>query len=159
MDREAILKLYETFPEKKLYHELGKEIVFHLPTVALAHRLAQVSDVYMYRFDYAYPVMRMLGLGAVHATDSVLIFGGERIGILKFYALFSGKTGNGLAKEVHDRWCRFIASGDPNLPGDTAWPKYSDRQATYILNRKRTVAHEPAADLQKVYGTIRPYGN
>jgi hypothetical protein len=27
------------------------------------------------------------------------------------------------------------------------------------LNRKRTVAHEPAADLQKVYGTIRPYGN
>jgi para-nitrobenzyl esterase len=159
MDREAILKLYETFPEKKLYHELGKEIVFHLPTVALAHRLAQVSDVYMYRFDYAYPVMRMLGLGAVHATDSVLIFGGERIGILKFYALFSGKTGNGLAKEVHDRWCRFIASGDPNLPGDTAWPKYSDRQATYILNHKRTVAHEPAADLQKVYGTIRPYGN
>lgn len=159
MDRDRILKLYKTLPNIKLYQELGKEIVFHMPTVELASRLAQTGDVYMYRFDYAYPVMRMLGLGAVHCTDSVLIFGGERIGILKFYSLFSGRTGNGLAKEVHDRWCRFIATGDPNLTSEAAWPKYSDRQATFILDRKRTVSHAPAADLQKIYGTVRPYGN
>jgi para-nitrobenzyl esterase len=130
-----------------------------MATVALADRLAQTADVYMYRFDYAYPVMRMLGLGAVHCTDSVLIFGGKRMGILRFYSLFSGRIGNGLAKEVHERWCRFIATGDPNFPGEHAWPKYSDHRATYILDRQRTVAHAPAATLQKVYGTVRPYGN
>lgn len=159
INKDPILQLYADTRKQNLYHELGKEIVFHLPTVSIARHLAPVGDVYLYRFDYAYPVMRMLGLGAVHATDSALIFGGERTGILRFYGLFSGKTGDRLAKEVHDRWCRFIASGDPNPPDRDRWPKYSDHHATYVLDRKCAVAYAPDAQLQKVYGTIRPYGN
>ena len=159
LDREKILKLYQKLPLKKQYHELAKEIVFHLPTVALAKHLSKNNDVYVYRFDYAYPIMRMLGLGAVHCTDSVLIFGGERIGILKLYALFCGKIGNELAKEVHHRWCNFISNGDPNIPRCEHWPKHNNQQATYILNRKCVVEYKPAAELLNVYGIVRPYGN
>lgn len=157
--KQKILGLYPQYPKKRAFQELGKEIVFHLPSVELADRLAKAGTVYMFRFDYVFPVLRLLGLRAAHCTNSVLISGARRSGILNVYGLFSGETGKKLTEFVHQNWCRFIATGNPNAPGTENWPEYGKESATFLIDRHGSVVYAPSKREQEAYGVIRPYGN
>ena len=157
-DWERILAHYSARPEK-LWAELGKEIVFHLPTVALARGLARTGDVYLYRFDHVFPMLHLLKLGAVHCTNSVMVFGGKREGYIKFLSLFSGIAGRRLNRQVHCSWARFLASGDPNCEAIPYWPRYGEAGETFVFDRRCRTETDPAAAMRTLYGLIRPWGN
>ena len=157
-DWEKILAHYDAVPEKR-WAELGKEITFHLPTVALARGLARTGDVYLYRFDHVFPMLRLLKLGAVHCTNSVMVFGGKREGYIKFLSLFSGIAGRRLNRQVHCSWARFLASGDPNCEAIPYWPRYGEAGETFVFDRRCRTETDPARETRTLYGLIRPWGN
>lgn len=159
LDREAVCSLYPDYPGKRAFGEIGKEIFFHLPTVELAYRLADRGRVYLYHFDYAFPVLKLLGAGAAHCTNSALTSGMEFTGILKLYGMFSGKKGRLVTQRVHECWCNFIACGDPNGVGKTVWPECGKERNTYFIDADCHVEKKPFEKERQAYGVIRPYGN
>lgn len=159
IDREAITKLYADYPNKKASQEIGKEIFFHLPTLEIAYHMAKYGKVYLHHFDYAFPVFRLLGVGAVHCTNSALVSGEKLTGIYKLYGLFSGRKGRIVSDRVHHYWCNFIATGDPNGHGEPCWPVCAEERETLFLGAECHAEKAPFEEERKAYGVIRPYGN
>lgn len=157
--RDRILNLYKDYPEKKIYQEIGKEIFFHLPSVELANRLAKSSRVFVHHFDYAFPVLTLLGAGAVHCTNSALTAGVEPTGNLRLFSAFSGRKGRLIRSLVHGYWCNFIAKGDTNGEGLPFWPEYGIKKNTFFINVSCHAEEAPFARVAQAYGKIRPYGN
>lgn len=160
LNKGAVLALYPNLSPKKIYQEIGKEVFFHLPSMEIAERMAeQGGKVYVHMFAYAFPVLRLLGMGAAHCTNSALTFGGKAEGRLKLLGMFAGKTGQELGRFVHENWCRFIAGGDPNGDKEQEWPEYGAEKNTLIIDKVRRVEKAPYEREQKAYGVVRPYGN
>lgn len=158
-NREAILKLYPGYPNQKAFYEMGKEIFFHLPSIELAYHMAKHGKVYLHHFDYAFPVLKLLGLGAVHCANSAVTAGVELEGIYKFFGLCSGRKGKAVSDRIHHYWCNFIATGDPNGDGEPYWPECGDEKNTLFIDVKCHVEKAPFETVRKAYGLIRPYGN
>lgn len=159
VDRERIVKLYANYPCKKAFQEIGKEIFFHLPSVEIAYHMAKHGKVYLHHFDYEFPVLKLLGMGAVHCANSVLTAGVEMTGMLKLYGLFSGKKGKVISDRIHHYWCNFIAAGNPNGDGEPYWPECGEEKNTLFINTTCHVEKGPFERERKAYGIVRPYGN
>jgi len=144
---------------EKLWAELGKEIVFHLPTVRLARRMARDAQVYLYRFDHAFPMLRLLKLGAIHCSNSVLVFGGKREGYIKFLGMFSGAVGRRLSRQVHCSWASFLARGNPNCEAIPYWPPFDEEAQLFVFDKKCRLERSSAEKFEALYGTLRPWGN
>ncbi|MBQ9612819.1 MAG: carboxylesterase/lipase family protein [Lachnospiraceae bacterium] len=159
IDAAAVRALYANVSEKRMYQEIGKEIFFHLPSMEIAERMALTGSVYMHHFDYAFPVLRTLGLGAVHCTNSALTCGMELTGAYHTFGLFSGKNGRTVSERMFHYISRFIVSGDPNGGQEPLWPEYGTGKNTLFINVSCHAQEDPFRELRNVYGIIRPYGN
>lgn len=159
IDRDAVVKLYPDYPSKKAFQEIGKEIFFHLPSMEIAYHMAKYGKVYLHHFDYAFPVLKLLGMGAVHCTNSALTAGVPLNGIYKFFGLCAGKKGKTVSDRIHHYWCNFIATGDPNGDGEPHWPECGEEKNTIFIDAVCHVEQAPFEKERKTYGTIRPYGN
>ena len=115
INKNEIIKLYPGYPNKKAFQEIGKEVFFHLPTLELAYHLAEHGKVYIFHFDYALPMLKWLGYGAVHCTNSALTSG---VPVKGFLSWFAGKNGVLMQRRIHNYWCNFIATGNPNGNGE-----------------------------------------
>lgn len=154
--REEIVKLYPDYPGKKAFREIGKEIFFHLPTVELAYHLAEHGKVYLFHFDYALPMIQLLGFGAAHCTNSAFTSG---LPVKSFLGWFAGKKGVLMRERVHHYWCNFIATGDPNGKGEPYWPECGKERNTNFLDVVCHVEQAPFERARHAYGVPRPYGN
>ena len=159
VNREKILALYPGLKEKKIYQEIGKEIFFHLPTVNLADRLAQTGKEYLHHFEYAFPVLKFIGGGAVHCTNSALTSGMKPAGKLLVLGAFAGKDGKWIRKIIHGYWCNFIATGNPNEEGLPVWQEYGPEKNTHCIDVSCRIEKDSFRDVREAYGEIRPYGN
>ncbi|MBQ8996013.1 MAG: carboxylesterase family protein, partial [Oscillospiraceae bacterium] len=159
LDRKRIIALYSGKKELKIWQEIGKEVFFHLPSIELADHLAKHSTVYVHHFDYVYPMLKLLGLGAVHCTNSTLTSGGEPEGLIKFLGLFSGEKGAKMQEYIHGYWCNFISSGDPNGDGMPEWPEYGESKNTLFLDIPCHVEQDPFGFIRDAYGEVRIYSN
>ena len=54
---------------------VARDVGFRMPTVWLAEGHSAVAPVYLYRFDWATPMLRLLRLGAAHATELPFVWG------------------------------------------------------------------------------------
>lgn len=156
IDKEKILKLYPDYPSKKSFQEIGKEIFFHLPTVDIAYHMAEHAKSYVFHFDYALPMIKLLGYGAAHCTNSAFTAG---IPIKTFLGWFAGKKGELMRDRVHHYWCNFIATGDPNGNGEPDWPECGMERNTNFLDVKCHVEKAPFEKERQAYGVPRPYKN
>ncbi len=156
IDRAAILALYPDYPSKKALQEIGKEIFFHLPTVEIAYHLAEHGNAYLFHFDYMFPMLKLLGYGAVHCTNSALTSGNPFKGFLSW---FSGKKGTLIQERVHHYWCNFIATGNPNGNGEPVWSACSKERNVNFINVECHTEQAPFEKERQTYGEVRPYKN
>ena len=54
---------------------VARDIGFRMPSIWFAEGHAAVAPVYIYRFDWATPMLRLLRLGAAHATELPYVWG------------------------------------------------------------------------------------
>ena len=104
-------------------------------------------------------MLRLLRLGAVHCSNSVLVFGGKREGYIKFLGLFSGMTGKRLSDQVHRSWAKFLAWGDPNCDAIPDWPPFGEEEHTFVFDKMCRVEKAASAQAESLFGLIRPWGN
>lgn len=125
----------------------------------IAYHMAARGKVYLHHFDYAFPLFRLLGVGAVHCTNSALTSGEKLTGIYKLYGLFAGKKGKIISRRIHHYWRNFIATGDPNGDGEPFRPQCGVEKNTLFINARCHVEKAPFEQERQHYGLIRPYGN
>ncbi|HEX4443936.1 MAG TPA: carboxylesterase/lipase family protein [Galbitalea sp.] len=136
--RSAVIAAYRGYPGGGAAAQLGGDAAFWHPSVELAEAQSTVATVWSYRLDFATRLLRLLGMGATHATDTPLVFGsraGIALGILGDWGRVRMVSGR-----MQDRWLSFVRTGEPGAD----WPRYEavDR-ATLVIDREDRVVLDP----------------
>lgn len=118
---------------------LAGDFGFRMPTLWLVQAHAKVAPTWLYRFDYSTPSMRLMGIGATHATEVPLEFG-RVVGRGNLtYKLGGAGTARRLSRELMERFTAFARDDRPGAN----WPTWTEMdRATRIFDAKsRTVSN------------------
>jgi para-nitrobenzyl esterase len=116
---------------------VARDIGFRMPSLWFADGHSQVAPVYVYRFDWSAPLLRLIGLGAAHATELPYVWGNLVMGPKDpTFKLGGLKTGRELSERIRRRWVNFATSGDPST-GDSVWRPYrAEDRASLVLDKQ-----------------------
>lgn len=152
---EVIGSAYSRLRRKARSLRIATDVGFRMPSVWLAEGHARVAPVYLYRFDYATPLLKLLTVGAAHATELPYVWG--TLGAPKDPTLKLGgtRTAKAVSKRVRARWTNFAAHGDPAGPaGEPQWPPYrTNDRACLLIGKKDTLAHDVDANIRAAWGS------
>lgn len=128
------------FPSTKAFISLTTERMYRYPLTLLADRVSQQANVFTYRYDYQPPAVRLLGLGAFHATEIPVLFdSGLKLGPVTL-KITNGREAQSVGQAMRTAWGNFAKSG---VPGES-WPQYDARsRMTMLIDKTCTPAADP----------------
>ncbi|OBK78819.1 carboxylesterase/lipase family protein [Mycobacterium sp. 1274761.0] len=135
---------------------VARDIGFRMPSVWLAEGHSAVAPVYLYRFDFATPMLRLLRIAAAHATELPFVWGNlvtsSKDPTFKLGGL---KTGRVVSARVRARWTNFAIQAKPTgLPGEPEWLPYQEPdRSSLLIDRQDTVVNDIDADIRATWGT------
>ena len=108
---------------------------FRMPALWIAAAHATVAPTWMYRFDFATPTMRALGIGSTHATEVPLEFG-RIVSRGNFtYTLGGKREARRISAQLMQRFTGFARDSTPG----SDWPTWrpEDQRNLVFTNRTR----------------------
>src|SRR6516165_83080 len=153
--QEQIVSAYSRLRRKARFLRIATDVGFRMPSVWLAEGHSRVAPVYLYRFDYSTPLLKVLLVSAAHATELPYVWG--NLGAPKDPTLKLGgaKTAKAVSKRLRTRWINFAAEAKPAGPaGEPDWAPYqlADR-ACLIINKRDAVVHDVDAQIRAAWGS------
>ena len=134
---------------------IASDLGFRMPSVWLAEGHNAVAPVYLYRFDYATPMMKLLLVGAAHATELPYVWG--TLGAPQDMTLKLGgsKVAKAVSKRIRTRWVNFAATAKPSgVPGEPEWTPYSDTdRACLIIDSTDRIVYDADAEIRAAWGS------
>lgn len=134
---------------------IATDVGFRMPSLWLADGHREVAPVYLYRFDYSTPLLKLLLVRAAHATELPYVWG--NLGMPKDPTLKLGgaKTAYAVSERIRIRWTNFAIHGKPEGPaGEPAWPSYQDPdRACLVINKRDTLVPDLDARIRSAWGT------
>jgi para-nitrobenzyl esterase len=134
---------------------VARDVGFRMPTLWLGEGHSAVAPVYLYRFDWATPVLNLLRIGATHATELPYVWGnlvaGPRDVTFKLGGL---KQGRAVSRRLQARWRNFAGGAEPaGAGGDPVWRAYRgvDR-ATLVIDKDDRVVDDLDRELRATWG-------
>jgi para-nitrobenzyl esterase len=157
---EHIAPAYPDFPKPKGAMEISRDAGFRMPSIWAAEAHAAVAPTWMYRFDEAPPLMKLLRIGATHAAEVPYVFGSLTLRENRKSVQFrlGGFTeALEISRRMQARWLNFARSGDPESTKESGrellWPQYDlDARATLIIDTCDIVAHDPDGEIRDAWG-------
>lgn len=135
--------------------DIAADHCFFWTVVQLAERHADVAPTFVYRYDYAPPLLRLTGFNATHTTDLLPVFG-EVDGVLpRALTLLGGRqTLQAVSRRMRHHWTSFAHYGHPG----SDWPGYdSDRRSTLIFDRTDHIETDPRRDRRTAWADFVDY--
>ena len=153
--QEQIVSAYSRLRRKARYLSIATDVGFRMPSVWLAEGHSRVAPVYLYRFDYSTPLLKLLLVRAAHATELPYVWG--NLGAPKDPTLKLGgaKTAKAVSKRLRTRWINFATHGKPAGPADEPdWTPYQEAdRACLIIDKRDTVANDLDAHIRAAWGS------
>ncbi len=136
------------FPSTKGFIALTTERMYRYPMTMLADRAAESTEVYAYRYDYQPPAVKLLGLGAFHATEIPVLFdSGLKLGPVTL-KITNGQEAKQVGARLRSYWGSFAKTGCP----DPAWTPYTaEERATCILDTTDRIEPDPYGARMHLY--------
>lgn len=135
-----VFAAYPGYPGRRAAADLGGDVVFWEPSLRCAHAHARHSATYMYRYDFAPRLLRLVGLGATHATELSAVFGTRGFTTRMMTALGGRRGLRAVTDTVQGHWLAFAHTGRPR----EGWPRYSvDGRETLIIDEICRVESDP----------------
>ncbi|WP_156689367.1 carboxylesterase/lipase family protein [Mycobacterium sp. Marseille-P9652] len=152
---EQIGSAYSRLGRRSRSLSIATDVGFRMPSVWLAEGQARVAPVYLYRFDYATPLLKLLLVNAAHATELPYVWGnlgGPKDPTLK---LGGAKTARAVSRRMRTRWINFAAHGNPaGPPGEPDWAPYrAPERACLVVDKRDTVVHDVDARIRAAWGS------
>lgn len=129
--RQKVVDAYSKKPKTRDFCDIAGDIMYKVQKYNVADAIAENNPVYVYQFNYAPIIFRILGFGACHVAEMPLLFGNMK----PWYGmpLYFGDEDNAAAIGARMRkyWGNFIWSGNPNyandgdIPMSVVWSKYT----------------------------------
>jgi para-nitrobenzyl esterase len=135
---------------------VARDVGFRMPTVWLAEGHSAVAPVYLYRFDWATPMLRLLRLGGAHATELPFVWGNLVAGPKDpTFRLGGLKTGKVVSARIQARWRNFATQGKPiGLDGEPEWPPYQQvDRGCLVIDRQDTVVNDVDLHIRSAWGS------
>ena len=117
---EQIGSAYSRLRRKARGLSIATDVGFRMPSVWLAEGHSTVAPVYLYRFDYSTPLLKLLLVGAAHATELPYVWGnlgGPKDPTLK---LGGAKTAKAVSEQSADPVDQLRYAGQAHGPGRRA---------------------------------------
>jgi para-nitrobenzyl esterase len=127
-----------------------------MPTVWFAEGHAasheNTAPVYLYRFDWTTPMLRLLRLGAAHATELPYVWGNLVMGPKDITFKLGGlKPGTAVSERMQTRWVDFAHGRAPG--DDPDWPTYTAGQrATLVIDKDDAVVDDLDRGIRAAWG-------
>ncbi|MGV7570897.1 carboxylesterase family protein [Mycobacterium kansasii] len=125
--KERALAHYPDYPGAAALTRLAADCFFVRPTVGVAEAHARHAPTYLYRLDYAPVLLRLIGMGAIHATDVPMVFGCDMPAIQALTIIGRGGY-RAMSERIQDSWAQFAYDGTPG------WPAYDADQAVFVFD-------------------------
>ena len=135
---------------------VARDVGFRMPSVWLAEGHSTVAPVYLYRFDWATPMLKMLRIAAAHATELPYVWGNlvadRRDPTFKMGGL---KTGKEVSERMRARWLNFATQAKPiGLPGEPEWlPYHESDRACLLIDRRDAIVNDIDLHIRSAWGT------
>lgn len=158
-DREGLERVAAAYgdehdPAKWLL--VANDVVFRVPSINVAEGHARTAPTWMYRFDFASPLLRASGFGAAHGAELEYLFGnfGTPSGIIA-----SASAGRRIRLRMHrvmsDLWTSFVRGETPAIDG-WSWPQYdAESRRTLIIDTKGRVESDPGREEREIWQPVR----
>jgi para-nitrobenzyl esterase len=134
---------------------VARDIGFRMPSLWFAEGHDAVAPTYLYRFDWATPMLRLLRLGGAHATELPYVWGNLSAGPKDpTFKLGGLRAGAAVSERVRTRWVSFAAHGEPRGPaGQPQWRPYtaSDR-STLVIDKADAVVADLDGPVRAAWG-------
>ncbi|MCE5291073.1 MAG: carboxylesterase/lipase family protein [Nocardiaceae bacterium] len=155
---ERIAEIVAAYPDMdraKGAMAISRDAGFRMPTIWLAEAHSRHSPTFLYRFDYATPILKAARLGATHATELPYVFG--NFGTVKFDPTFwlgGRQVADQIAGRIQRRWLAFARYGVPAaLDASKHWAPYDERKRlTLLIDAVDTLVSDPDEELRKTWG-------
>ena len=147
--RDRITKAYPGYPSSSACVRLGGDFAFGTAAWQIADAHGAHAPTYVYRYDYAPRTLRLLGLGATHATELLAVFDLYRT---TFGSLMTAagdrRSARRVSNDVQGRWREFSRTG---VPGE-GWPRYTAQErAVMVFDRHSRLEYDPGADRRRAW--------
>ncbi|MDR6971314.1 carboxylesterase/lipase family protein [Leifsonia shinshuensis] len=146
---DRVLAAYRRAPLSRNVR-IATDIAFRMPAVWAAAGHAEVAPTFLYRFDFAPPLLRLSGIGAAHATDLPYVWG-EFGGLPRDPSFWLGgrRSADEVSRRMRARWASFAHGG---APGE-GWPPYdAEQRATLLIDSEERVVPDLDGALRAGWG-------
>ncbi|MCU1444944.1 MAG: carboxylesterase [Cryobacterium sp.] len=136
--------VYSALPALRAEVDFGADYAFWFPSVQVAELHSRSAPVYLYRFDLAPRLLRLLGYDATHGLELLALSTSAADRQLRRLTALGGResflrTGD----RMRTHWLRFMATG---LTGP-GWPVYTEQdRLTLIFDEEDRVESDPRGD-------------
>lgn len=152
--KEGVLAAY---PAKSgRLDRLVTDLIFWAPAGRVAAGHARVAPTWMYRFDFAPPVMRAVRLGAAHGAELDHVFV-RRDSLTRRFAtaLGGGRAARALTGRVSTAWLTFTRTG----AAPAWWPPFDpEARRTWVFDAEDRLETDPHAVERAAWSAWRQYG-
>jgi para-nitrobenzyl esterase len=143
------------------YHGRGAVVdvagdhAFWWPAVRVAEGHSTVAPTYMYRFDLAPRLLRLVGFDATHTAELLPVFGEVDSAVGRAVTALGGRGAlRAASRRMQAHWVHFARHGT-TLPD---WPAYdADRRRTLVFDAPNRVEDDPRAALRRAWAGFADY--
>lgn len=151
---------YENVRHRSVGLGIARDIGFRMPTVWIAEGHSAVADVWLYRFDHAAPFLRLIGLGATHATELPYLWGNLSGGPKDpTFRLGGRRAAEEISVRMQERWTAFAHGRTPDAAtasGAPVWVPYcaagDGSRQTLVIERQDTLVPDLDGPLRAAWG-------
>lgn len=151
-----VREAYEGVRHRMLGLGIARDIGFRMPSVWIAEGHSKVAPVWLYRFDYSTPFLRLLGLGATHASELPYLWGNLDGGPKDpTFRLGGHRVAQRISPRMQARWRAFARGDVPDAPESASWPQYEpESRSALVIDAEDRCQADLDAGLRAGWGEV-----
>jgi para-nitrobenzyl esterase len=135
--------------------DVAGDHAFWWPSLRVAEGHSAGAPTYMYRFDLAPRLLRLLGVGATHTVELLPVFGEVDSTAARAVTALGGKAAlRAVSARMQEHWTHFARHGAPA----GGWPGYdAERRRTLIVDEADRVEDDPRGSRRRAWAGFTDY--
>ncbi len=153
--RDLMHAAYPGLPAPREAANFAGDYGFWYPSTRVADFHSRFAPVWAYRFDFAPPVLKLVGLDATHGLEMFTLFDELDGAVPRIITSLGGRRSYAAAGgRMRANWVRFATTGRPV----DEWPQYTARErATLIIDESDFVQHDPRSSKRQAWAAFLPH--